>query len=184
MGRLIIAANRLPISVSKREGEFRATPSPGGLAAGLASLPDSLKRVWIGWPGVSSEFLGAPGKERIREELAGTDCVPVFLSQSQIDQYYLGFCNQTIWPLFHYFLVRTAFVQDFWTSYKQVNGLFCDEMMKIVEPGDSVCCPSCCGRKPPICRSATFCTSPGLRRSCSACSPGGRRSSMACSGPM
>lgn len=138
MGRLIVAANRLPISISKREGEFRATPSPGGLAAGLASLPDSLRRVWIGWPGVSSEFLGVSGRERIREELVHADCVPVFLSQSQIDQYYLGFCNETIWPLFHYFPVRTAFVQDSWTAYKQVNGLFCDELMKIVEPGDSV----------------------------------------------
>ncbi len=138
MGRLIIAANRLPISISRREGEFHATPSPGGLAAGLASLPDSLKRVWIGWPGVSSEFLGVPGREQIRKELAAGDCVPVFLSQQQLDQYYLGFCNKTIWPLFHYFPMRTTFVQDFWISYKQVNGLFCDELMKIIEPGDSV----------------------------------------------
>lgn len=138
MGRLIIAANRLPISVSKRKGEFHIAPSPGGLAAGLASLPESLKRVWIGWPGVSGETLKTEGKEQIRAELAAKDCVPVFLSQRQIEQYYLGFCNKTIWPLFHYFPVRTAFEQDFWRSYKHVNSLFCDELMEIIEPGDSV----------------------------------------------
>jgi len=138
MGRLIIAANRLPVSVSKRKGEFHIAPSPGGLAAGLASLPDSLKRVWIGWPGVSGETLKAEGKEQIREELAAEDCVPIFLSQRQIEQYYLGFCNKTIWPLFHYFPVRTAFEQDFWRSYKHVNSLFCDELMEVIEPGDSV----------------------------------------------
>jgi trehalose 6-phosphate synthase/phosphatase len=61
----------------------------------------------------------------------------VFLTQQQVDTYYLGFCNKTIWPLFHYFPVRTAFVQDFWTSYEQVNSVFRDELMKVLQPGDS-----------------------------------------------
>ncbi|MEN6429152.1 MAG: bifunctional alpha,alpha-trehalose-phosphate synthase (UDP-forming)/trehalose-phosphatase [Phycisphaerales bacterium] len=138
MGSLIIAANRLPVSISKRDGQFRANPSPGGLAAGLAALPDSLKRIWLGWPGVSSEALKTEGKEHIREQLAAEDCVPVFLSQRQMDQYYLGFCNKTIWPLFHYFPGRTAFEQEFWKSYEEVNSLFCDELMKVTQPGDSV----------------------------------------------
>ena len=138
MGRLIIVANRLPVAISKRKGEFHASPSPGGLAAGLAALPDSLKRVWVGWPGIPSERLKAESKERIRDELAAENSVPVFLSQRQIDNYYLGFCNKTIWPLFHYFPVRTVFEQNFWKSYKQVNCLFCDELMKIIKPGDSV----------------------------------------------
>lgn len=138
MGRLIIAANRLPVSISKRDGQFRANPSPGGLAAGLAALPDSLKRLWVGWPGVSGEALKAEGKEHIREQLAIGDCVPVFLSQRQMDQYYLGFCNKTIWPLFHYFPGRTAFEQEYWRSYKQVNCQFCDALMEVIQPGDSV----------------------------------------------
>jgi len=108
------------------------------LAAALASLPDSLQRVWVGWPGVSEESLQDRDKEQIRTELNSTGCVPVFLSQQQIDRYYLGFCNKTIWPLFHYFPIRTTFEQDFWASYKEVNNLFCDELMKVVEPGDSV----------------------------------------------
>lgn len=138
MGRLIIAANRLPISISRRKGQYHVHPSPGGLAAGLASLPESLERLWVGWPGVSSEHLKAEGKEHIRRELANQGCWPVFLSQRQIDQYYLGFCNGAIWPLFHYFPGRTLFEREYWKSYKQVNSLFCEELMGVVEAGDTV----------------------------------------------
>jgi trehalose 6-phosphate synthase/phosphatase len=138
MQKLIVAANRLPISVSKREGQFHFRQSPGGLAVGLASLPQSLERLWMGWPGISSERLRPDEKQRIREKLEKQDSVPVFLSQRQIDQYYLGFCNKTIWPLFHYFPVRTVFEQRFWKSYQQVNHVFCDELLKVAKPGDTV----------------------------------------------
>jgi len=92
----------------------------------------------MGWPGISSERLKPDDKERIQESLRGHNCAPVFLSQRQIDRYYLGFCNKTIWPLFHYFPVRTVFEPQFWKSYKQVNHLFCDEVLKVAQPGDSV----------------------------------------------
>jgi len=138
MARLIVAANRLPISVVKREGRFHFRQSPGGLAVGLASMPDSLERLWLGWPGVSSERLKPEEKDHVRDLLAEENCTPVFLSQRQIDQYYLGFCNKTIWPLFHYFQTRTVFEERFWKSYKQVNHLFCDEVLRVARPGDSV----------------------------------------------
>ncbi len=138
MGRLIVVANRLPITIAKKEGKFTFRQSPGGLAVGLASLPKSLERLWLGWPGLSSEHFKPEEKDRVREQLAGENCTPVFLSQRHIDQYYLGFCNKTIWPLFHYFPVRTVFEQRFWKSYKQVNHLFRDEVLKIARPGDSV----------------------------------------------
>jgi len=138
MARLIVAANRLPISVGKREGRFHFRQSPGGLAVGLASMPDSLERLWMGWPGVSSERLKPEEKDHVRDLLAEENCTPVFLSQRQIDQYYLGFCNKTIWPLFHYFQTRTVFEERFWKSYKQVNHLFCDEVLRVARPGDSV----------------------------------------------
>jgi len=138
MARLIVAANRLPISVAKREGRFQFRQSPGGLAVGLASMPESLERLWMGWPGVSSERLKPEEKDHVRDLLAEKNCTPVFLSQREIDQYYLGFCNKTIWPLFHYFQTRTVFEERFWKSYKQVNHLFCDEVLEVARPGDSV----------------------------------------------
>jgi len=138
MGRLLVVANRLPFNITKRAGEFHFRPSPGGLATGLSSLPESYEQLWIGWPGITSEKLASEGKGQIREKLAGENCRPVFLSRKQIDHYYLGFCNKTIWPLFHYFSMRTVYEEHFWKTYKQVNEIFCDEVMKIAKPGDYI----------------------------------------------
>lgn len=138
MGRLLVVANRLPFNITKRAGEFNFRPSPGGLATGLSSLSESFERLWMGWPGITSEKLASEGKDQIRERLAGENCRPVFLSRKQIDHYYLGFCNKTVWPLFHYFPMRTVYEEHFWKTYQQVNEIFCDEVMKIAKPGDYI----------------------------------------------
>ena len=138
MGRLLVVANRLPFNITKRGGEFKFRPSPGGLATGLSSLSESFEQLWIGWPGITSEKLASEGKDQIRERLAGENCRPVFLSRKQIDHYYLGFCNKTVWPLFHYFPMRTVYEEHFWKTYKQVNQIFCDEIIEIAEPGDYI----------------------------------------------
>lgn len=138
MQRLIVVANRLPISATKRAGQFHFRQSPGGLATGLASLPDEIERLWIGWPGIASDKLTSEHKTQIKQKLAEKNCLPVPLSQRQIDSYYLGFCNKTIWPLFHYFPVRTVFERRFWKFYRQVNQIFCDEVIRAAKDGDSI----------------------------------------------
>ncbi|MEJ2702162.1 MAG: bifunctional alpha,alpha-trehalose-phosphate synthase (UDP-forming)/trehalose-phosphatase [Sedimentisphaerales bacterium] len=138
MGRLVVIANRLPFSMSKTDGEFHFRPSAGGLAVGLSSLPESYERLWVGWPGMAHEKLTSQDKSHVRDRLAEEDCLPVFLSKKQIELYYLGFCNETIWPLFHYFPTRTIWEDRFWQAYKQVNHVFCKEAMKIIKPGDRV----------------------------------------------
>ncbi len=138
MGRLIVAANRLPLSITKRKGEFYFRPSPGGLAVGLSSLPETYEQLWIGWPGIASNKLTAEDKDKIIEKLAAEKSIPVFLSQKQIDDYYSGFCNETIWPLFHYFPMRIIYENRYWQTYKQVNQIFCDEVIKIAKSGDYI----------------------------------------------
>lgn len=138
MARLIVIANRLQFSISKREGEFHFHPSPGGLATGLSSLPDSYERLWIGWPGIASEKLTDADKGQIREKLVAENCAPIFLSQRQLELYYSGFCNKTIWPLFHYFQTRTVYEPRFWQAYNRVNQFFCDEILKIATKDDYI----------------------------------------------
>jgi trehalose 6-phosphate synthase/phosphatase len=138
MGRLVVIANRLPFSMAKKDGEFHFRSSAGGLAVGLSSLPESYERLWIGWPGIANEKLVGDDKAHIRDMLVKEQCLPVFLSKKQIEQYYLGFCNETIWPLFHYFPTRTIWEDRYWQIYKQVNHIFCREAMKIIQPGDRV----------------------------------------------
>ncbi len=138
MKRLVVIANRLPFSLTKANGEFHFHSSAGGLAVGLSSLPESYERIWIGWPGIANEKLTDEDKDHIKEKLAAEHCMPVFLSRKQIEHYYQGFCNETIWPLFHYFPTRTIWENRFWQAYKQVNHAFCREAMKIIKPGDRV----------------------------------------------
>jgi trehalose 6-phosphate synthase/phosphatase len=138
MGRLLVIANRLPFSITKRAGKFAFRPSAGGLAVGLSSLPESYERLWIGWPGITNEKLTNHDKEQIREKLADENCLPVFLSEKQIERYYLGFSNKTIWPLFHYFPTRTIWENNFWKTYQQVNQTFFKTVADIVEPGDRI----------------------------------------------
>ncbi len=138
MGRLLVIANRLPFSVIKRAGKFNFRSSPGGLAVGLSSLPKSYERLWIGWPGITNEKLTIHDKEQIREKLAKENCLPVFLSEKQIERYYLGFSNKTIWPLFHYFPTRTIWEDRFWITYQQVNHAFFETVAGIAEPGDCI----------------------------------------------
>jgi trehalose 6-phosphate synthase/phosphatase len=138
MGKLIVIANRLPLNITKRAGEFYFRPSPGGLAVGLSSLPETFERLWIGWPGIANDKLTAKDKDKITKKLATEKSIPIFLSQNQIDDYYSGFCNETIWPLFHYFPLRTIYENRFWQTYQQVNQIFCDEVTKIANNGDCI----------------------------------------------
>jgi trehalose 6-phosphate synthase/phosphatase len=138
VARLLVIANRLQFSISKREGEFHFRPSPGGLATGLSSLPDTYQRLWIGWPGIASERLSNDDKNQIREKLIAENCAPIFLSQRQLELYYLGFCNKTLWPLFHYFPTRAVYERRFWKAYCQVNQLFCDEILKVATNDDYI----------------------------------------------
>jgi trehalose 6-phosphate synthase/phosphatase len=73
-----------------------------------------------------------------REALASFQSYPVFLSEEQMEQFYLGFCNATIWPLFHYFPSFTAYEPTYWDQYKQVNQAFCDSLEDVLRPDDVV----------------------------------------------
>ena len=138
MPRLIVVSNRLPVSITKSAGEIHLARSAGGVATGLSSLCRSYEGVWIGWPGTTSEKLTDVEKDEIAVKLADEDCLPVFLSQKQVQNYYRGFSNKTIWPLFHYFPSNTIYEDRFWKTYKQVNEIFCDEVIKLAKPSDRI----------------------------------------------
>ena len=137
MGRLLIVSNRLPVSTVKRRGEVHIQPSVGGLATGLSSFYKSYHGLWIGWPGIALEKIKGEKKE-VKEVLEPESCHPIFLSQQDIENFYYGFCNKTIWPLFHYFIQYTVFSKNFWNAYKQVNEAFCDAVVRIAERGDTI----------------------------------------------
>ena len=123
MQRLLIVSNRLPLSVQKGDDDWRFQPSVGGLATGLMSFHKSQKSLWIGWLGIESERIEGEEKD-IEERLRSESYYPVFLSEKDVEDYYHGFCNETIWPLFHYFPQYATYSPSQWQAYERVNDAF------------------------------------------------------------
>ena len=142
--RLVIVSNRLPFNVSVDEGRIVYHPSAGGLITGLASFREARKKasalpsehLWVGWPGHSVE--GPLRQQVIEESLNRYQSYPVFLSEAQMEQFYLGFCNATIWPLFHYFPSYALYQPAFWDQYREINQLFAHVLDAILRPDDVV----------------------------------------------
>ncbi len=120
---IIIVSNRLPVNISKKAGKLVFKPSDGGLASGLSALTKS-NSLWIGWPGIANEELTAKERKQIVQELKKFNCLPVFLSEAQVNNYYYGYANVTLWPLFHYFTQHTEYRAKYLRTYREVNQLF------------------------------------------------------------
>ncbi len=136
MGRLVILSNRLPVTIDKKDGALFFHPSAGGLATGLNSLKDHYERIWIGWPGTIPN--SKEESQRVEKNLKKDGLIPVFLTKNEIDAYYEGFSNKTIWPHFHYFTQFTKYNEDFWEAYKKVNEKFLAVLQRHLKPNDLV----------------------------------------------
>jgi len=140
MRRLIIVANRLPVGIERTEdGELTLVPSVGGVATGLSSLQDTHESRWVGWAGIDSDLLSSTEIEHIRDTLSDEHgCTPLFLSSEDIEGFYRGFSNRTIWPLFHHFTQFAEFDSDLWEAYERVNRIYCDAVIEMAHPGDTI----------------------------------------------
>lgn len=136
MSRIVIVSNRLPVTVKKVKEKLSYQQSVGGLATGMSSFQKDYKCLWAGWPGISRENLNSDEKESLVKNMDKMGNYPVFLSQSQIEDYYNGFCNKTIWPLFHCFNQFTVYENHLWESYKRVNQIFYQTILDIIRPED------------------------------------------------
>lgn len=136
--RLFIISNRLPVKINDDEsGHFNFVKSEGGLATGLGSLDmPNVEKHWIGWPGMEVEK--EKDKKDIVMSLNKLNYHPIFLTKKQIHQYYDGYCNSTLWPLFHYFFSFIEYDNRYWNVYKDVNRLFCNAAKTLIRPGDIV----------------------------------------------
>jgi len=136
MMKIFIIANRLPVQIERHADGLRVTPSAGGLATGLGSLETTAEKYWIGWPGIHAETEGE--KTEIRDALRVHNFFPVFLDQDEIENYYEGYSNSTIWPLCHYFPSYVEYKSAYWEAYQTVNERFAEAARPLVEAGDAV----------------------------------------------
>jgi trehalose 6-phosphate synthase/phosphatase len=138
MKKLHIVSNRLPFSIVPGDGYFSIKPSVGGLATGMKSVYKDFEGRWIGWPGVATESYTVDQFNEIEEMLSREGCETVPLSSDEVHTFYEGFCNRTIWPLFHYFNQFVDYSPEFWHSYVKVNQKFADKTLEVVGESDFV----------------------------------------------
>src|SRR5262245_36399113 len=125
MNRLIVVSNRLPFALdSTGEELWTVTPAVGGLVAAVEPVLRERGGIWIGWPGIAGEIPKGPFAEATRD--AGYKVVPVALSGTERDEFYYGYSNEVIWPLFHDLQNFCNFEPAYWETYKAVNERFAD----------------------------------------------------------
>jgi len=136
MCKIIIVSNRLPVKILREDDTLYYMPSEGGLATGLGSIYKDGKNIWIGWPG--KYIKRESDRQKITAELETENMIPVFLSKKLIEDFYEGFSNDCIWPIFHYFLQYANFSHEYYHAYEKANKLFCDTVLKFMEPDDII----------------------------------------------
>ncbi|MGB9808303.1 MAG: bifunctional alpha,alpha-trehalose-phosphate synthase (UDP-forming)/trehalose-phosphatase [Thermosulfidibacteraceae bacterium] len=129
--KVLLVSNRLPFSIGS---DLTFSKSPGGLASGVETF---LKKadfiddyLWIGWPG---RHLDRKTLDLLRPKFKRHKVVPVDIPQKYLDKFYNGFCNRTLWPLFHSFTGYVVYDDSYWESYRIVNEIFFKEVSKYVD---------------------------------------------------
>lgn len=123
------------VVVSNRVAELRSSAQTGGLAVGLADAVKERGGVWFGWNG---ERDGTTGGEVHVETIGKVKRVAAPLSPEDISDYYLGYANSVLWPLFHYRLDLVDYRQAFFDAYSRVNETFASQIVPFLEPRDLI----------------------------------------------
>lgn len=141
--RLVIAAYRLPFKLSKTKKGYKAVQNSGGLVSAILALSENfknrnknLKKSRIVWAGIADDLPEDVTPDSFENE--NFDILPVIIPAQVNDLYYGGFCNDLIWPLFHYFPSYAVFNQDYFKAYEEANLKFCEELLKTIKPGDFI----------------------------------------------
>jgi trehalose 6-phosphate synthase/phosphatase len=131
---LVVVSNRLPFRAERDARGVRLIRSPGGLVSALEPVLQQRGGVWVGWAGETREDADAAGGLRL-PDAGRVRYHPVPLSGTELAQYYGGFCNRTLWPLFHYFVSRTTIDGASWRTYERVNERFAAAAAAAAPPG-------------------------------------------------
>jgi len=165
-GKLILVSNREPYIHEHVKGQIRAKQSIGGLVTALDPILQDNGGLWVAWGSGSADRKVCDEKYRIKVPPDNPQYTlkRVWLSETEKRQYYRGFCNEILWPLFHNFLEKVTFEPKYWKTYKRVNKRFATAVIEeaprnavvwvhdyhlmlvpkmICEKGDAVCAYFC-----------------------------------------
>jgi trehalose 6-phosphate synthase len=125
----VVVANRLPVDrVENPDGSADWRPTPGGLVTAFEPVMHAHEGAWVGWH-------GAPDEEVQPFENDGLQLVPVALSSEDVEYYYEGFSNATLWPLYHDAVATPEYRREWWDTYVAVNQRFADRTAQVAARG-------------------------------------------------
>ena len=129
---LVVAANRLPVDlVVDGQGRDSWQRSPGGLVSAMESVMPGRDAAWVGWAGDA----GPAPKPFSQDDLY---LHPIGLTSAEIEEYYEGFSNDTLWPIYHDVIVPATFHRTWWNTYRTINHRFAQAISEIAAPGATV----------------------------------------------
>ncbi|WP_305037557.1 trehalose-6-phosphate synthase [Geodermatophilus sp. TF02-6] len=124
-----MVANRLPVDqVTDPDGTTQWQRSPGGLVTALEPFVAGRGGAWVGWA-------GSAGAAPEPFESGGVSLVPVALSEEEVDRYYEGMSNASLWPLYHDVVEKPEYHRTWWDTYVQVNRRFADRAAEVAAEG-------------------------------------------------
>jgi trehalose 6-phosphate synthase len=128
----VVVSNRLPVNPKpKKDGTQSWVTTPGGLVAALAPVMRNRDAAWVGWPGLP-DVTPEPFTQ------GKTYYVPVAQSEQDLVEFYEGFSNATIWPLYHDVIVHPEYHREWWDRYQDVNKRFADAAAAVASEGGFV----------------------------------------------
>ncbi|WP_037139332.1 alpha,alpha-trehalose-phosphate synthase (UDP-forming) [Rhodococcoides fascians] len=128
----VVVANRLPVDLEKLpDGSTRWKRSPGGLVTALEPILRANKGAWVGWPGVPDVDV----EPFVEDEL---ELCPVALTEQEVADYYEGFSNATLWPLYHDVIVKPVYDRSWWNAYVEINRRFAETTSAAAAQGATV----------------------------------------------
>ncbi|WP_134774153.1 alpha,alpha-trehalose-phosphate synthase (UDP-forming) [Ornithinimicrobium flavum] len=128
----VIAANRLPVDRHvDNDGGVEWRTSPGGLVTAMESVMHGREAAWVGWAGFPGEAPEPFDDDQLRLH-------PVPLSAEELRDYYEGFSNDTLWPLYHDVIVPPTFHRSWWNCYRKVNERFAEAVCEVAAEGATV----------------------------------------------
>jgi len=135
-GRTVLVSNRLPVTITRQDGEIEIVPSAGGLATAMGPMHAEGDGVWVGWPG---EMPSEPAvRRKMLQLLRERRLQPVKLPAEVVDGFYAGFSNSILWPLLHYGAHLAVLERGWWRAYQRANRIFAAKVAEVARPGDVI----------------------------------------------
>jgi trehalose 6-phosphate synthase/phosphatase len=143
MARLILVSNRLPFTIERTANDVRLRQSSGGLVSAIKSYFEKTNgvhhhfsaQIWIGSVDFSLQDM-----EAVKNQLSQQEFIiePIMIDDNYYKNYYNGFSNSTVWPMFHYFPSLVEFRKEYFDAYKAVNQQFAEKILSILQDDDII----------------------------------------------